>query len=161
MKSFTEFITEKFFTGWEGHGYMGYTEAWIDPTTDEIRAAAGNRPMQVNSYATAPDKVAYYCRGWITDKHLFVWSADSDDHMSVENAIKEYAQENKLSISFTNALAVELYYFAKVNTLGIHVAQWSNPRRLTDTQAAKSAAQHPAIQKLRFSKIIPMNVKAG
>ena len=155
MKSFVQFIAEKFFAGWEGHGYMGYTETWIDPTTDEIREAAGNRPMQVTSYATAPDKVAYYCRGWITDKHLFVWSADSDDHMNVEDAIKKYAQEHHLSINFTNALAVELYYFSTKQILGIRMADWSNPRHLTDAQAIKMIERHPAIKALRV-KLHPM-----
>lgn len=148
-------LTEKFFDGYDGHGYMGYTEVWIDPSGQEIVEAAHKRQTKVNAnFKHAPAATSYYCRGWLTDKHLFVWSADSDDHMDVEKAVKESAKEKNLSVNFSNALAIELDYFATTRTIGIHMASWSNPRNLTDTQAVKIAQNHPA---LRGYTLIPVN----
>lgn len=157
MLTFTQFITEKFFDGYEGHGHMGYTEVWIDPSGLEIAAAAGKRQTRVNAnFKDAPASTSYYCRAWLTDKHLFVWSADSDDHMDVEKAIQQSAREQQRSLSFSNALALELNYFPKTRTIGIHMAAWSNPRNLTDTQAVKIAQNHPS---LKGYTIIPVEAE--
>lgn len=164
MKTFSQFLGEKWFATYEGHGYQGVTEVWINPTSTDIIEAARKRQIQVSSAFTrttidaAPARTAYYCRGWIANKHLFVWSADSDDHMNVENAVTKSAREQKLTVDFSNALAVELYYFPAHDTLGVHMAQWSNPHHLTDSQAVEKAKNHPAIKKLigRAGKLIPV-----
>jgi hypothetical protein len=162
MRSFKEFLTEKFFDGYEGHGYMGYTEVWINPTSNEVAEAAGKRQIKVDAnFSGAPGTTAYYCRGWVTDKQLFIWSASSDDHMNVEQAVQKSAREQKISVNFSNALAVELWYFPSNRTVGLHMAAWNNPGRLTDTQAVEKVKNHPAIKSLigPSGKVIPVDVK--
>lgn len=155
MKAFSSFIAEAFFTSYEGHGYMGITEVWINPTTDEIRDASRNKRWNMASFGHVPAPTAFSCRAWMTDKHLFVWDKDSDEHMDVEKFVMQTAREKKLSLNFNNALALDMYYFPEARVLGLRVSPWSNPHKLSDEHAVKLAEKHPAIKSLRL-KLIPM-----
>lgn len=148
-------IAEAFFASYEGHGYMGITEVWINPTTDEIREASRNKRWNMASFDNAPAPTAFSCRAWLTDKHLFVWDKDSDEHMDVEKFVMKAAREKNVPVNFTNAIALDLYYFPEVRELGLRISPWSNPHKLLDTHAVKLAEKNPAVKALRL-KPIPM-----
>jgi hypothetical protein len=151
-------LREKFFDGFEGHGHDGWTEVWIDPTTGEVADASRKTLWQVarGKFPIPPDR-AYRCRAWVTSKHVFVWDAEADNHMDVEAFVQRSAREQKLSMDFSHAIPLDLYYWPNAKKLGIRVSDWSAGGHVDVMTAVATLQKHPWIKgNSAFKNIIPV-----
>lgn len=151
-------LREKFFDGFEGHGHDGWTEVWIDPTTGEVADASRKTLWQVarGKFPIPPDR-AYRCRAWVTSKHVFVWDAEADNHMDVESFVQRSAREQKLSMDFSHAIPLDLYYWPNAKKLGIRVSDWSAGGHVDVMTAVATLQKHPWIKgNSAFKNIIPV-----
>mgnify|MGYP003325325329 FL=1 len=151
-------LREKFFDGFEGHGHDGWTEVWIDPTTGEVADASRKTLWQVarGKFPIPPDR-AYRCRAWVTSKHVFVWDAEADNHMDVESFVQRSAREQKLSMDFSHAIPLDLYYWPNAKKLGIRVSDWSEGGHVDVMTAVATLQKHPWIKgNSAFKNIIPV-----
>ena len=151
-------LREKFFDGFEGHGHDGWTEVWIDPTTGEVADASRKTLWQVarGKFPIPPDR-AYRCRAWVTSKHVFVWDAEADNHMDVEAFVQRSAREQKLSMDFSHAIPLDLYYWPNAKKLGIRVSDWSEGGHVDVMTAVATLQKHPWIKgNSAFKNIIPV-----
>lgn len=122
MKTFTQFIHEAVATTLTPTPGPAANAAprgtlWADPTAEELKAASQNRQYPAKDLVAAPPaRMAYICLGWITDRHLYVWS-ERDEH-SYEDVQTELEAVNS-GVRFL--FPVELYYFPIQRTVALHV----------------------------------------
>lgn len=126
MKTFAQFITEKFYQGLDGP--FGYAEIWVNPSAKELSAAmSGHEGVELGAV--------------LTPENLYVWDRENATHDHVIARLKE-----------PKSRMLPLYLFPKLRTKTIKVAvasftmnQLGRYHYNTDT-IIQHVANHPKLQ---------------
>lgn len=130
MKTFIQFLAEKFFRGTKGR--YDYTEIFVNPTATElIELSHGDTDTQIGA--------------WVVGRNLYVWDREQGEHSDVRSTIK----------ADSSSLPLYLYYAKNANVIGVDVSAFSmhsmDQFNINTDEIVNHCQKHPAFKNFKVT----------
>lgn len=156
MKTYSEFLTEKFLKGYKGR--FDYTDVYINPARSELLYVGHQVPAPLGTEAYG--RPCLHMGGILTKTKLIVFNRESAEHQGIVSDIRTTQMLGMPDLG-REWIPVYLHYFPPTQTVDISFASYSahhlRGNEPSTEELVSMARSHPAFK--IFKKIVGAGVR--